>query len=687
MNEQGSDTAGNVRSLIDAHDWSMSLLGARASWPRSLETIIDMMLSSQLAMCLGWGPELTLLYNDAYAPFLGPRHPLALGKPLREVWAEVWPDIEATIASALAGTAIGYEDLPLTMTRHGHPEETWWTVAYSPLRDDDGAIAGFLAIATDSTAKIVHERKLAAREAELRALNSDLEAQIIARGRERATTWTVTSELLSVIDLRTGCLDRINPAWTTTLGWTPQELEGAPFSDFILPDDALASAAAFEEVREGNPVVRFDNRYRTKDGSVRWLSWVAVPFEGKLYSSARDITGEREQTDRLALAEDSLRQSQKMEAVGQLTGGVAHDFNNLLTVIRGSVDLLRRPDLSDERRARYIDAIGDTADRAAKLTGQLLAFARRQALMPETFDCGQSIVDVASMVRTLTGSRIVIETVVPDDPCYVLADKGQFDTAVINMSINARDAMDGEGRLTIVVGPVSGIPEIRLHPPIAGDFVAVTITDTGSGISPENAARIFEPFFTTKGVGKGTGLGLSQVIGFAKQSDGDIRVESGEQGGSTFTLYLPRVAMDGSHASVEEEEPVTVMGDGVCVLVVEDNSSVGEFAVQALRELGYDTILALNADEALAELEKDCSRFHIVFSDVVMPGMSGLELAQEVRRRHPRLPVILTSGYSHVLAQNGRHGFELLHKPYSIEQLSRVFRKSITWQAHKVRMT
>jgi DNA-binding NtrC family response regulator len=173
------------------------------------------------------------------------------------------------------------------------------------------------------------------------------------------------------------------------------------------------------------------------------------------------------------------------------------------------------------------------------------------------------------------------------------------------------------------------------------------------------------------------------VIGFAKQSDGDIRVESGEHGGTTFTLYLPRVAVDGSRATVEEDEPIAATGDGVCVLVVEDNSSVGEFATQALRELGYDTILALNGDQALAELETDSSRFHIVFSDVVMPGISGLELAQEVRRRHPRLPVILTSGYSHVLAQNGHHGFELLHKPYSIEQLSRVFRKAITWQTRR----
>ena len=552
-------------------------------------------------------------------------------------------------------------------------EERWWDPINTPVIGSSGDLTAVLHQVTDATARV-------RAEAELRALNADLEAQIVTRGRERSLTWTVSSELLSVIDLRTGCFDRINPAWTTTLGWTPQEMEGAPFSDFLLPKDAKASAEAFEQVRAGNPVLKFDNRYHTKDGEWRWLSWVAVPFEGKLYSSARDVTLERRQAETLALAEDALRQAQKMEAVGQLTGGVAHDFNNLLTVIRGSVDLLRRPDLSNERRTRYIDAIGDTADRAAKLTGQLLAFARRQALKPEIFDAGQSLTDVATMVRTLTGASIVLETIVPIEPCYILADKAQFDTAIVNMSINARDAMSGEGRLTISLGPVSGIPAIRLHPPVAGDYVAVTITDMGSGILPENVERIFEPFFTTKGLGHGTGLGLSQVIGFAKQSNGDIRVESGSEGGTTFTLYLPRAMMDESDSDSDEKQPVTIDGDGVCVLLVEDNSDVGEFAVQALREMGYSTVLAFNGDEALAELEKDRDRFHIVFSDVVMPGMSGVELAQEIRRRHPRLPVILTSGYSHVLAQNGRYGFELLHKPYSIEQLSRVFRKAITWQ-------
>ena len=278
-----------------------------------------------------------------------------------------------------------------------------------------------------------------------------------------------------------------------------------------------------------------------------------------------------------------------MEAIGQLTGGVAHDFNNLLTVIRGSVDLLRRPDLSDERRAVYIDAIGSTADRAAKLTGQLLAFARRQALTPELFDVGHSLSEVTDIIRTLIGSRVQLDFVRPTTPAFILADRGQFDTAIVNMAVNARDAMNREGTLTIATSTVSGIPAIRGHAPVAGDFLAVSITDSGSGISEEDAERIFEPFYTTKAVGQGTGLGLSQVIGFAKQSGGDIQLDSTVGKGTTFTLYLPRADPPPVDMGAVVPTLTPVEGEGVCVLVVEDNEQVGAFATQALRELGVQS--------------------------------------------------------------------------------------------------
>lgn len=402
-----------------------------------------------------------------------------------------------------------------------------------------------------------------------------------------------------------------------------------------------------------------------------------VQLEQRHKALSTEVMERRAELER---AEEHLRQAQKLEAIGRLTGGVAHDFNNLLTVIRGSIDLLRRPNLADDKRARYIDAIGDTADRAAKLTGQLLAFARRQALKPELFDLGTCIDNVADMIRTLLGSRTKLETHLPDQLVHVMADRVQFESAIVNLAVNARDAMDGEGKLVIGAGPVSGIPAVRSHPPVAGDFIAVTVTDTGTGIEPDQLGRIYEPFFTTKPVGEGTGLGLSQVIGFAKQSGGDIDVKSTVGKGTTFTLYLPRAGADGDEASDEATSNSPVNGEGYCVLVVEDNAQVGEFATQALRELGYDSILATDADQALAELEQNCGRIHVVFSDVVMPGLSGIDLGGEIRRRHPNMPVVLTSGYSHVLAQNGKHGFELLHKPYSVEQLSRVLRKAIGWQ-------
>jgi two-component system, NtrC family, sensor kinase len=382
-------------------------------------------------------------------------------------------------------------------------------------------------------------------------------------------------------------------------------------------------------------------------------------------------------------AEEALKHGQRLEALGQLTGGVAHDFNNLLTVIRASVDMLRRPHLSEERRLRYVDAISDTVSRAGKLTAQLLAFARRQTLKPEVFDVGKSVRALTEMIATLTGTPIQIVTRVPDRPCFINADAGQFETALINMAVNARDAMGGAGRLTITVRAVAEPPAPAVLPENPLGYVAVSVDDTGVGIPPKQIGRIFEPFFTTKEVGQGTGLGLSQVFGFAKQSGGEVMVASEVGKGSTFTIYLPRVSGAGRPQAAPVEEAAPVDGHGMSVLVVEDNIEVGTFAKDALTELGYATTLVHSPLEALAELTRNAERFDVVFTDVVMPGMTGIDLAQEIRRRHFDLPVVLTSGYSHVLSQNGSFGFELLQKPYSIEQLARVLHQVGRWRRVK----
>jgi two-component system NtrC family sensor kinase len=377
---------------------------------------------------------------------------------------------------------------------------------------------------------------------------------------------------------------------------------------------------------------------------------------------------------RRAEAEEALKHGQRLEALGQLTGGVAHDFNNLLTVIRASVDLLRQPHLAEERRLRYVDAISDTVGRAAKLTAQLLAFARRQTLKPELFEVGQSVRALAEMIGTLAGSRVETVADLPPEPCFINADAGQFETALINMAANARDAMGGEGRLTIAVRAVAELPDPAPPSQTSDGYVAVSVEDTGVGIPPQQLERIFEPFFTTKEVGKGTGLGLSQVFGFAKQSGGEVTVRSEVGTGSTFTLYLPRAeAVRTQQTPAEERLPIK--GQGMFVLVVEDNAEIGSFTTDALKELGYTATLVGSATEALARLTENAERFDVVFSDVVMPGVTGIDLAKEIRDRHLDLPIVLTSGYSQMLSQNGSYGFELLQKPYSIEQLAAVLHR------------
>ncbi len=494
-----------------------------------------------------------------------------------------------------------------------------------------------------------------------------------------------------------GAIYWYNRRWYEYTGTTPDDMIGWGWTSVHDPDvlplvlerwrDAIAVGERFEMVfplRGADGIFRpFLTRVEpVRDESGIVINWFGTNTDISAQRAAeealRNIANELEErveqrTREREQAQEALRQSQKMEAIGQLTGGVAHDFNNLLTVIRGSVDLLNRPGLDEEKRARYIDAIGSTADRAAKLTGQLLAFARRQALTPERFDVVQSLREVVGMLDMLSGSRVEVRVETADYPIYTLADRGQFDTAIVNMAVNARDAMNGEGTLKITAVEVDGIPAQRGHPAISGRYLAISLTDSGSGIADADINRIFEPFFTTKAVGAGTGLGLSQVFGFTKQSGGDVRVSSTPNEGSTFTLYLPRVDFveDVKAAPLARER---IDGAGTNVLLVEDNQAVGEFATQALSELGYQSMLVASAAEALTELERGADRFDIVFSDVVMPGMNGVELGSEIRRRYTDMPVLLASGYSDVLAQESDHGFHLLHKPYSLDQLATAIR-------------
>ncbi|MGE7415600.1 PAS domain-containing protein [Methylobacterium tarhaniae] len=545
----------------------------------------------------------------------------------------------------------------------------WFLARAQPVLSGVGAVTRWVGTSTD----IDDQKRMMA---ELVRFNETLEQRVAERTAEHDRVWRNSRDLLVVVG-GDGIFRAVNPAWEEILGHDPAEVVGRSFLDFLWPDDAEATTTALAAAVAARHLTNFENRYIHRDGTPRWLSWHTSVEGGLVFASGRDVTAEKAQAAALAQAEEALRQSQKLEAVGQLTGGVAHDFNNLLTIIRSSVDFLRRPDLPEARRSRYLTAVSETVDRAAKLTSQLLAFARRQALKPETLDVGARLRVVADLIDTVTGARITVATEVPDHPCFVRVDASQFETALVNMAVNARDAMAGEGTLTLRLACGVDLPPIRGHAGAAGPFAAVSLHDTGTGIPPELLSRVFEPFFTTKEVGRGTGLGLSQVFGFAKQSGGDVAVESVPGRGTTFTLYLPEVeaefaAGEGPQADPEQVDPG---GVGQRVLVVEDNLEVGRFATQILEDLGYATTWAVNAEDALAKLGPDGAGFDVVFSDVVMPGMGGIAFARLLARRLPHLPVVLASGYSHVLAEESSAGFELLQKPYSAEQVSRILRK------------
>ena len=525
---------------------------------------------------------------------------------------------------------------------------------------------------------------------ELRSANEALERRLQDRIADRDRLWQMSAEIMLVARFD-GEVLAVNPAWQTMLGWAESDLVGSNFTALVHPDDLARTTEAALAIQDGANFPGFENRYRHHDGSYRWISWSAGQGDGRIIAVGRDITQFKLQSESLQVAEDQLRQSQKMEAVGQLTGGIAHDFNNLLTIISTSIQLLQRPSLPEERRQRFMGSISNAVARAAKLTGQLLAFARRQTLQPVVFDAAQNVTAIGDMVQTLVGSRIEItlETSDPADAaCMVDVDPGQFDTAVVNMAANARDAMDGVGRLHIHTRRVDGIPALRAAKAVPGDFVAVSVSDTGSGIEADRIDRVFEPFYTTKPVGQGTGLGLSQVFGFAKQSRGDVQVESELGRGTTFTIYLPlarrRPALptdiDGDIAGLDSEPRGRL-------LLVEDNHDVAHAAEATLVELGYEVSVAHGARHALQLLAAEPAAYCAVFSDVMMAGMDGIRLARDVRRLYPTIPVLLCSGYSSVLASTEHHEFSLLPKPYSMAALSDALRHAIAaGNAEKARL-
>lgn len=444
---------------------------------------------------------------------------------------------------------------------------------------------------------------------------------------------------------------------------------------YLLPEDRERTRQELFRAFEGSS--RADLTFRLKRGNDGEMRDCRVEGRAVLSPGGRPIGMigiVQDITDRKRI-EEQLHQAQKMEAVGQLTGGIAHDFNNLLTVILGNAELLRDALRANPRQHAMIDIVHRAAERGAELTQRLLAFSRRQALAPATLDLGGIVADLREMMQRSLGESISIDVGVAPDLWLTQADPAQLEAALINLAINARDAMPGGGRLAIELTNVSieSITEGERHgelPP--GDYVALSVSDTGSGMEPEVLKRCVEPFFTTKAVGKGSGLGLSMAYGFARQSGGTLTVYSEAGFGTTVRLYLPRACPEAKAAEAVAAARAATQGRGERVLVVEDDDFVRAYAIEQLETLGYQVAAATNGSEALAALEKAASPFQLLFTDIVMPGMDGRELARQALGRWPGLKVLYTSGYSENVVLDGdeRAAMVLLQKPYRVQDLA-----------------
>lgn len=520
---------------------------------------------------------------------------------------------------------------------------------------------------------------IARREAqlELQAFAESLAREVEVRTRERDRTWELSQDLLAVANGQ-GSFESVNPAWEAVLGWSRQELMAMPFRQLVHPDDLAATEAELARLAQGERTRGFENRYRAKDGSYRWLSWTAVPEGGLNYSAARDITQQKERAAELDAAREQLRQSQKLEAVGQLTGGLAHDFNNLLAAIGGSLELMRRRGLEGRQAdlERYIGVAHGAVKRAAALTHRLLAFSRRQTLEPKSVNLNRLVNGMEDLLRRTLGPGIALENVAAVGLWNVHADPSQLENALLNLCINARDAMPEGGTLVVETAnrwvdartaPARDLPE--------GQYVSLTVSDNGVGMSAEVAARAFDPFFTTKPIGMGTGLGLSMIYGFAKQSGGQVRIYSEVGQGTSVSIYLPRHDRTEENTTEAEQVETAPRADrGDTVLVVDDEASLRMLIVEVMQGLGYATLEAGDGADALRILESN-QRIDLLLTDVGLPGgMNGRQVADAARTLRAGLKVLFITGYAENAVLSHGHlapGMHVMTKPFEMDALAK----------------
>jgi PAS domain S-box-containing protein len=607
----------------------------------------------------------TVSVSDEFCRLLGLHPSNAL--PVRTINALVVPGDAAVVEQSSGSEGASYVEFRIH--RADDSELRWLARRGEYVQDAETAGLRFIGVIYDITAAKRSEERL-------RELNEKLESRVEERTRERDRLWSLSSDLFSVCDTD-GYLTAVNPAWTELLGYKEDEVVGTRFVAWIHADDLAPSNDLLQALRSGEPVKDFDIRIQAKDGAYHWINWTFAPAGDVFYSVGRDVTQRKQ-------LEEQLRQSQKMEAVGQLTGGIAHDFNNLLTGIVGSLDLMqtRMAQGRTENLVRYAKAATESANRAAALTHRLLAFARRQPLDPKPVDANRLVVSMEELLRRTTSEAIQLEIVTAEDLPLTLCDPNQLESAILNLAINARDAMPEGGKLIIATSRshLDGAYAATQQDLAPGPYVMICVSDSGSGMPADVLAQAFDPFFTTKPIGEGTGLGLSMVYGFAKQSEGHVRIYSEVGRGTTVKIYLPPY-----HGELAGEVAATALNEahraetGETVLVVEDEPVVRGLILEVLADLGYRALEAGDGPSGLKVLESK-QRIDLLVTDVGLPGLNGRQLADHARLVRPDLKVLFITGYAEQAAMASGFlapGMEMVTKPFAIEDLTLRIRRII----------
>lgn len=739
-------------------------------------------------VCVLAGPEHVYEYvNDAYIEISGRSD--FIGRRVRDVFPDLAGQGFYELLDQVYSTGQRFVSHAMELRLRGSDQIQFINFVYEPICDDKGNVTGIFVGGYEVTDAHRATAALRASEARLRELNADLERQVIERTQARGVTWQVSPDLMGALNSK-GYFETSNPAWKTVLGWSEDEVAGMSIFEMLHPDDRERTRVGFELTQRGQPAIHFANRYRCKDGSYRWISWVGVPEDGMVYCSGRDITDEKaaqaERHQLWALSEDmlaradysgkmsavnpawtkvlgwsehelltnpyadiihpenieavvealtemgrtgqptrfenrilsssgewkpigwtvspepdgvnfiavgrdltadkareqellqaqeALRQAQKMEAVGQLTGGIAHDFNNLLAGISGNLELIERR-LTEGRLNgldRYIVGAQSSARRAAALTQRLLAFSRRQTLDPKPINVNRLIGGMEDLIRRTVGPSISVEVVGAGGIWTTRVDPSQLESALLNLCINARDAMPDGGRITIETAnkwlDERAGRDRDLSP---GQYISLCVTDTGTGMPPNVIAQACDPFFTTKPLGQGTGLGLSMIHGFVRQSGGQVRIYSEVGKGTTMCLYFPRFAGDADESEVAEALHAAKAADGETVLIIDDEHALRALMVEVLEEAGYTILEAADGPTGLKILRSDV-RIDLLITDVGLPGgMNGRQVADAARATRPDLNVLFVTGYAENTAiGNGLldTGMQVIAKPFVMATL------------------